>query len=735
MSLLDKLPSFIPFLNKKTDHEYFFALNIESKVVEAALWGIERGRLEIINIAKVSYLGSDELINAANQALDEALVDFPVEPTKILFGVPDFWMQDDSLKEEHLTTLRNLVKQVDLAPLAYVSSSHAISHLLQKQQGVPLTAVLVNLTDPMAVTVIKAGKVMGSKALKRSENLPEDIEKALLSFTDVEVLPAKILIYGSSTKEEDLEKLKDELLSFPWMQNLPFLHLPKVEVLKDIIAISSIALAGATEIDPDVSFSEQSLSSVSELKPSLTKPMSSQKPPTSKELGDIGFVAGDIDEVSASRKTLPSDEIDMEEEYLGREQSAVSVYDQQGIAPLEKKLLAPLSGILANLGQITGDKKLPLPKVGLLLPLVVLLLLAGTYIFLPKAKVTVFIDPKILEKEAQVTVDPAISTVDEINKKIPGKLIEISLTGTSAGQATGSKQIGDPAKGTVVIYNKTTAPKTFSSGTVLAADNLQFSLDSSVTIASQSAVEGGISFGKTTANATASSIGPDGNLPAGKEIGIKGQDSAAFSAKVDQAFSGGTSKNVTIVTADDQKKLLAQAISNLRQKAKDSLQAQLTDGYRILPEALAENVTNSSYSKNVNDQASEFNVSVSVKFKGTAYQDKDLKTMVSQLVQTNVPQGYTMDLEDAETQSDIAKLNPDGTLVFQAKFKAKLLPKLDQDKIKSQIRGKTPAQAAQILKTIENVISSEFDQIPSLPGFLGRLPLLSRNITIDISAK
>ncbi|MBI3485425.1 hypothetical protein HY025_00610 [Candidatus Daviesbacteria bacterium] len=753
MSLFDNFAKFLPINKKSSDIEYFFALNIESQSIEGAVWGIEHGKLVVVSASRQNYKEGD-LIEVANLCLDLALADFQPEPEKILFGVPDNWLQDDNLKEEHLKKLRNLVKQLDVTPMAYVSTSHAISHLLQKQQGVPITAILVGVAENLDITVVKAGKVVGSRVVKRGNSLPQDLEKGLMTFDEIEVLPSKILLYSSTGALNNSEKIKDEMHSFPWMQNLPFLHLPKVDILRERIAIYATAFAGASEITPDIHLNEQSFEKLDkkieqqelipthkaddlvENLPNLDEPQEPQKHPRSKkQLEDMGFVAGDIENFKEVDSELGLDEEEqvppeIDERALIREEQVSETFEHQGV----KQTGLTAQKMFANLG-FPKSRINSLTKF-LIILVILLVILALGFIFLPKANVKVFIDPKILEKDAQVTVDPNLTAVDEVNKKIPGKVVSQTLIGTDRGQATGKKEIGDPAKGAVIVYNKTDASKTFSSGTVLVGpDNLQFSLDSSVTVASQSAVEGGITYGKSSVNVTASAVGPDSNLAAGKELTIQGQSSSNFSAKVDSALSGGTSKQVTVVTSDDQKKLLAQATSNLAAKAKDQLQSQLSDGYKILQEALAESNISATYSKRVLDQASDFTINLSITFKGTAYKDADLKTIVSKLVETNVPSGYVLNLADAETQADVAKLNKDGTLVFLAKFKAKLIPDLDKEKIKNQIIGKTPDQAATILKNIENVISSEIKITPLLPGPLKRLPILSQNISISIEAK
>lgn len=731
MSFLDKLPEIFSFVKPKQNNEYFFALNIDAADVIGAVWGVENGRLKIIGTAKRGYSAQDNLIESANRVLDEALADFPIEPSKILFGVPHSWLQDDNLKPDSLKLLKQMVKELDVVPMAYVSIVASISHLLQKQQGVPTTAVLVGIGDPLKVSVVKAGKIVGTKEQKRTTNLPGDIEKALLSFTDVEVLPSKILLYG----EDRLERYKEELLSFSWMAQLPFLHLPKIDQINDDIEIKALCLAGASEVDPEVRFS--SAEDIPVYPAVATASKTGQLNGLEIELGPVadesikqGAHPNSEDVFGHQHQPLPERDLIRSEPRSEHPR----LYHEHGITKIG--VLDKLIGFWhGSIGRLLNTAFLA-SKGALILLVVFVLLLVAAVLFMPKAKVTIFIDLRTLDRDTEVTADPGIIKVDEAGKKIPGKIVETTVTGSDKGSASGKKQIGDPAKGSVVVYNKTNAPKTFSQGTILVGpNNLTFALDASVSTASQSAVDGGISFGKATVNVTASSIGPDGNLPAGKELSIKELSSNSYSAKVDSAFSGGVSKDVSIVTSDDQKKLLASLASSLRQKAKDELQSKLTGDLKVLEEGLSESIIKTSYSKNINDQAQDFTLNLTVSYKGTAFSDKDLKSVIAKSVETNVPQGYSLDMSQAELQSNVSKIDKDGKLVFLSKFRVKLMPKFDVNKIKNQLKGKTPEQAGTILKKIDSVIGSNIELKPRLPKPLQFLPLLIQNITVETTTK
>lgn len=742
MSILDKLP----FATRKPQTEYFFALNLTSNFVSVAVWGIEAKKLIIIGSSQGSY-SQDNLATVANLMLDEALGDFPADPTKVLFGVPDSWLENDNLKEDNVKTLKELVKELDISPLAYVSTSFAIAHLYQKQNGVPLTAILVNIDSPITVAVIKVGKILGFKSIEHSGKLAEDIEKALLGLADIEVLPTKIQIYSANLSESALTDSRDELQKFPWTANLPFLHLPKIEILPQSVELEAVCLAGASELEPDIIFYHQILTPAHQnplshlpIRELVKEDSSKEEPNINDNLKEVGFVSGDISTKEPS--ALPEDTDIYEDEFetlplrLPIKQTTPTFLKAVSSLPstfLEKGTKG-FSKIFS--GNSRGLKGVALNKFVLILAVIAVSVIAA-YVILPKAKVTVFIDPKVLEKEAQVVADPSVNTLDEANKKIPGKIIEIDVNGSDKGVASGKKQIGDPAKGKVLLVNQTTSPKTFPKGTVLIGpNNFTYLTDVSATATSSAVIEFvGTKFGTVQVAVTAIGIGPEGNLSAGKQLTLKGESSSSFTAKVDDDIAGGTSKDVTVVTSDDQKKLLANVSNQLKEKARGELQGKLSGDFKVLREGLAETVIKSSFSKAVNDSASDFTLDLSAHYKGTAYSEGDLKLIVSKLVETNVPEGFEFNLSEMETQSDVLKLEKDNRLIFQAKFRAKLFPIIDTDKLKQELTGKSFSQVGEIVKKHETVIGSQINTSFLLPAPLQRMPFLSKNISVVITPK
>lgn len=757
MSFIDDITAKLPLGKKSDTPEYFFALNIGSSEISAAVWGLVGNKVDILGRANTAYEGNSDLLDKSHHVLDKAIGALEIEPEKILFGVPEQWSIDDSLKDPYLRLLSGMLKEYDLKPLAYVTTVNAVSFFLQKQEGTPPTAILLGIGEQIEVSISKGGKIVGSKSAKRSNELFEDIEKTLGQFTEIEVLPSRILLY-STKSGEDLERIKDDLMSYPWMQQLSFLHFPKIDVLDENVCLESIIFSGAIELNPQVDI-KHSFPQVKETPKTvighkfnrLTVP-TAKKDALKDESDGLGFVKGDIKQQKpmeepeedreldspAKSSVIVKDFDDLEEDQLISPDEG-SLFEEEVLPARPKESIIQPAEIKKNLLKINVFKNGLAPKF-LILP-VLLAAAVAAYILFTSASVTLLVEPQVLERDAEVIADPKVTSVDEAKKIIPGEIVETTITGSGKGAATGKKEIGDPAKGKIIIYNKTNSAKTFSQGTTLTdSSGLKFTLDSSAQVASESSTVGAegemTKWGKVgPVGATAVKIGPEGNISAGTELTVAGLNKDQFVAKVDEVFSGGTSKTVTVVTSDDQKKLQAQVTSEVRQKAEEDLKGKMKDGKKIIADAFLVVDQKNSFSKQVNDAAGEFSLNSTVRLKGTSYSDNDLRTIVSKLVETNVPEGFALNLQDSETQADVAKVEKDGRLVFHAKFKAKMMPKFNLEDLKGKIKGKNKEEAANILKSLANVTGTEIIIKPNFPKPLSRLPFLTKNISINISPK
>ena len=136
-------------------------------------------------------------------------------------------------------------------------------------------------------------------------------------------------------------------------------------------------------------------------------------------------------------------------------------------------------------------------------------------------------------------------------------------------------------------------------------------MDNTVTIASSSGdIFSGTTPGTTQTTITAKDLGTDGNEPSGTEFAIGSDNTVA--AKNDNAFSGGTKKTVTVVSANDLAKLRASLPKSVQGSAQQKLLQQADSGSTVLPLVSDPTLENQVFDKNIGDEATQVSLTASV---------------------------------------------------------------------------------------------------------------------------
>ncbi|MBI3385539.1 baseplate J/gp47 family protein, partial [Candidatus Gottesmanbacteria bacterium] len=381
--------------------------------------------------------------------------------------------------------------------------------------------------------------------------------------------------------------------------------------------------------------------------------------------------------------------------------------------------------------------KLPIQRNGIAIGLgiVGLLIIFLAFWTLHNATVTILANPQTIQKTATVTLDPTATVADSQTSIIPGHKQEKSLSGNKTIPVTGTKLVGDPAKGSVTIYNKSFSPQTFSKGTVFSASGLSFTLDSDATVASASEnlVSGTVTFGKITDTVTAADIGPNGNLPAGTEFTFANVGSDMAVARNDAAFTGGTSRNVTVVSRSDYDALVQGLTNDLLNKAKGDLTTSISGGEKLIDQTITTGVTNKTFSQELGQESQMLSGSITVDVTGTSYNNSDLAVLFRQMSAGSLQPGYTVATERTETTVQNVQIKKDGTIVLAVTLKGIALPAIDLAAIRKDIAGKSLGKAQEYLKRVSGIGGAEFRfRWNILPN---RLPWNSNNISVSVAVQ
>jgi hypothetical protein len=700
---------FSKFGSSEEKKEYFLALEIGAKYVWVAAWQVEE---EI----KIVSLGSRErwdgktlpsLTAGCDASLASALEKIPEEPSKVVFGLPETWVSGNQIVGPRKVDLKALCQKLDLKPLGFVVTTEAIIEYLKIVEGTPVSAILVHVDkEEVLLSLIKAGKRIGSQVIGKSESLGDDIYEGMARFGKEEAFPSRILLYG-----DDLENARQTLLSYDWKESL-FLHIPKVEVLEGAISIKAVAVAGGGEVAESLGLKR------------AVKAVSAK---------DLGFIQ-DKDVMEVKEEKVGTTVKEPGEDKV-KEQKKKFVLPKLKLPKISLKI--PSFKITAKLPKIPLKNRLAIILAGVGLFLFVLGGVAmAFYWYFPKAQVTIYVQPKNLEKELEINVDPDLTILDFEKKQIPGEVFEVTVEKVEEGLTSGEKLVGDRAKGEVTVHNFTSGSKSFSKGTkIIGPNDKEFTLDVDISVASSSAVldENWNEItvpGKTKVAVTAAEIGPDYNLAADSEFTVKGFASSSYRAKNEKAFSGGTSRKVKVVSAEDQEALLTGVKSELENEIKEELEKMAPEDKEILKEGILMSFVNQEFDKAVGAEADKLKLELEMQAKTLAFSPQDLQDLLERAVADSIPEGFV--LKKIETEKMEGKIQEEGKAVVKVQLKARLVPDLDLQEIKKNLVGKYPSIGREYLESLPNFNKAEIMITPNLPARLRVFPRFAKSIDIKI---
>ncbi len=732
---------FLPKADAKA--EYFLTLEIQDDKVKTAACELKEGEIKVLSIGTADYSGTwEEITIAVDEALSSVEGMFPqeVEINKVILGLPTEFTKDGKIEEGYLASLKKILLKLSLSPLGFVEIPLAIIHFLQNQEGGPQTLILVRVGKQLTVSLVRVGKITNNINIERTENLALDFEKAVASFTGVEILPSRILLYDG----QELEKARQELMNYPWLTKASFLHFPKIEAASSNLDIESVAFAAGKETAQRIEIVEtekeeplepESVPTAAEL-PSEEL----QEKETSEEAQDFGFVKG---EDVGQRE--PQNDSQMEPSEPVAKTFTQPTSFQEPVAETKFKVslprisFAPFKSFLAMIGQRL--KGLLSKKFGLVVfsALVLFLLAVGSVLALwyyPTAQVNLILESQILQQPMEINLNARGTTIDEANKEIPALNLETEEKEVKKATTTGKKTVGEPAKGEVTLYNKTTNSKTFKKGTVIVSpNNLKFTLDDEVSVASASENVGSLTFGKQNVKVTATNIGPEGNLGVSQEFHFADFPTSSYAARNEVAFSGGTSREISVVARVDQEKLLTLALTELNEKAKGDLSSKLGPGEKLIEKTLVGTVTQKKFDKEVDEEANEINLDLTMHFTALGYKENDLLTLLEKSFAPSIPSGFEFKKDEVKLEVLEIQKKKDGNLVLKINFTSILLPQIDTNLIKKELLGKSLSEADKYLRSLGNLAGFEVKFGRQLPLLKNIFPRTGKNINIETSSR
>ena len=211
--------------------------------------------------------------------------------------------------------------------------------------------------------------------------------------------------------------------------------------------------------------------------------------------------------------------------------------------------------------------------------------------FAPSA--TVIITARTTESSANAKVtlastantDMAASTLKSVTEELK-KDLSVEF------EATGKKDVGEKAQGQIIFKNcESMSPQTVPAGTAITSNGKTFTTQSAVSVPAGSGGFGGCSSPGTSSavGVTAQDIGEQYNVANGTTFSVAGHSNSSgsvyFNAVASTDMSGGSKKQIKVVSDDDIQKAGEELARQNSDDAKKQLTSEFDDTFVILDQS------------------------------------------------------------------------------------------------------------------------------------------------------
>ena len=659
----------------------YWSLIIDDDLIQVGLWRMWDGHVNLLFSSNpVTWKTDEELASGADNLLSSAVEFIPtdsIEPKEVVFGIPASWALEGDVKEGYVAKIKLICQELKLTPLGFVVVNEAIAHSLKISGGESLNGILMGITPRLfEVTYYKNGEIVGAESVIRSISVIDDLKEAFLRLGKKEgsLIPRVVLFDNGNHLSGEI---KNEIVKYDWqLDGMGFPSDPVVEIIDRETEMTAVCLAGGTE-----------LAEVSKLEPTDSSKV---------EASDLGIFS---DEVQPPVIKEP-------------------IYNE----PQKRKLVLP---------------KLPhfhLPAVKLPTRRVPLMALVGGLIFVlgfvalwlltTKSEVELVFSPRKVRDAVEVAVNMTGSW-DFSQKKVVGKLMAQTVSDEKTATVTGTKITGEKAKGEVTLY-RVGEELSIESGTKLVGPgSMTFTFDNPVKIPTGSPS----SPGTVKVAVTAVVFGTEYNLAGNSLFKVGNYPQSDIEAKNENAFSGGTRKEVSAISEEDTTSLKKALSEGLVTEAKEKVTGQDTEDF-LINEPVNIKINREDFSAKVGDEATSLTLKSEVVVEFLVFPKDETLTFARQLLASKVDTEKFLLRDDLliVAWSDVVSKKDSYAAIFVAE--GSLLPKLNESELVKKIAGRRGSVVKEYLATLPTYSSTAIKITPALSRYVGILPLFPKKITI-----
>lgn len=689
-----------PFLKKKQEKVYYFCLYITDSFLAGFVLDLTGGKETIITERKKPLTSSfEKLLEDTDSLISDLELQTKVSLEKTIFFLHSTMIDGAThdIKEPYKEYIKRISKDLELEPLGYIDVQEAIEDYINSKSIFNSLIVELNKTE-LGIFIYKGGKVVHSSYAVRTQNIAADLNQELLTVPGTHIIPSKMIIYGDLDNTQSIS----QIAQFNWDKKI-FVQHPIIEAFKDTDLFQALAHSFAKELGSNGEIVEEEEGQVA-----VTASSS------------FGFKVGEDIAATGERPAVLSSEHGDSEQKTGKDFSSV-------LTPF----LHSISAFFKPSRKGNGSRK------AIIFTIVTVVLFVGLFLvyeyFFHKVTLKVYVQSKNVEKEFELS----LPITDKADSKKPSLIKYISVLDFKDEKATtGEREIGEKAKGEVVVHNFDNSERTIERGTEIKYKELIYLLDTDIKVASSSGVtsDGTKQSGKETVAVTAEEIGDEYNVAKGTQFTIGSLAESLFIAIAEESFTGGSKKKVNTVSKQDMDALELAVEKEAKGQSGKVLSAKISKDELLLSDLSEVTVSEATYSKELGEEADKVAIEATSEIEYYTVNKKSMQEALKKELSDEQSQDYTLEdksitftIEDVESEKDEA--------VLTVNTKANLFKKIDVEQIKEVVPLKPIVSMTELLKDRFPVEKIEIENKSTTVPFLSAWsPLFKKNIEILTTA-
>lgn len=359
------------------------------------------------------------------------------------------------------------------------------------------------------------------------------------------------------------------------------------------------------------------------------------------------------------------------------------------------------------------------------------------FVVLPKATVVAYPKSEAITRDVEVSLSPNFKSPDVQGLLLPATKFSETIEVKQKFESQGKREVGNKASGTVRIYNFTRSPLNLKADTTtLTAGTKTYALTKDIALYPPTGYRNSRTkeVDERTLGApvevVAISGGESSNLPAGTRLEITnkvyGSNPQFLFAKNDEPIAGGTSRFLSLVTAQD----LARAQGALTEAAVAQLRDRLkARGLVTAEKSYTAEVEGFLTDKPEGSETPNFEATLKVRLSGLAYSESQLEQLLIDRVTQTLPVNRRLVANPEKAASVKLKSIDVGKdlLVILVRFEGRAVSEVNLSGIEVQLKGKSREAALELIRSKADV---EQIDVTLAPSWQRTFPLISGKIDV-----